>query len=55
MTIVSQRTDEIGRVAVELLEKRIQSPAPRQSGQRQITQVLIDVDLIERQSVATLH
>jgi DNA-binding LacI/PurR family transcriptional regulator len=55
MTIVSQRTDEIGRAAVDLLEKRIQSSSPRHVGRRQITNVLIDVDLIERESVATIR
>jgi GntR family transcriptional regulator, arabinose operon transcriptional repressor len=49
MTTVAQRNSEIGRTAVEVLERRIASGTtedPRQT--------LLDVDIIERGSVATV-
>jgi LacI family transcriptional regulator len=52
MTIAAQRTDEIGRAAVELLVERFESPPPDQDGRRSYKHVVIDVDLIERESVA---
>jgi DNA-binding LacI/PurR family transcriptional regulator len=48
MTVVAQRTGEIGRKAVELLERRLQAPKVDIEPERAV----IDVDLIERQSVA---
>ncbi|MHC4797836.1 MAG: substrate-binding domain-containing protein, partial [Planctomycetota bacterium] len=47
ITVIAQRTHQIGKAAVELLERRMQnknSPEPQQ--------VVIDVDLIERGSVS---
>jgi len=55
MTIISQRTDEIGRVAVELLERRMAAEPSREAGWKETAQVLVDVDLIERGSVARVH
>lgn len=49
MTAIAQRTGEIGRTAVELLERRLSSGALLEPQQLQI-----DVDLVERGSVATL-
>jgi len=50
ITVIAQRTDEIGQAAVKLLDQRIQngnSSEPRQ--------LMIDVDLIERGSVSSLN
>jgi len=49
LTVVAQRIDEISRTAVELLERRLNS-GPSAEYQH----VLIDVDIIERGSVARL-
>ncbi|MHC4798792.1 MAG: GntR family transcriptional regulator [Planctomycetota bacterium] len=55
MTIIAQRTDEIGLAAVELLERRIGVVSNNDSHRTICTNVTIDIDLIERQSVASLH
>jgi LacI family transcriptional regulator len=52
MTVVAQRCDEIGRAAVELLKRRIETGPAGQGPQKTITQVIVNVDLIERESVA---
>lgn len=52
MTIISQRTDEIGRVALELLNERIEAGPQVTPGRKYLRQVLIEVDLVERGSVA---
>jgi len=55
MTAVAQRTDEIGRVAVDLLMQRIRSGATAAGPSRVFTHCVIEVDLIERQSVAGVN
>ncbi len=52
MTIIAQRTDEIGRAAVELLERQIAAAANGQTPRQTYAHVIIDVDLVERRSVA---
>lgn len=52
MTIVAQRTDDIGRAAVDLLERRVIESRQREWIGRSYAHVVIDIDLIERQSVA---
>lgn len=52
ITIISQRTDDIGDAAVDLLQKRIEAGAARRERRRVYTHVVVDVDLIERESVA---
>ena len=51
VTMIRQRTGEIGRAAVELLEKLCKHPV-RPSGCRTYTHVVVDVDLVEGESVA---
>jgi len=50
MTIVAQRTGDIGRVAIETLERRMAAGTMDNP-----QQILIDVDIIERGSVASLN
>jgi DNA-binding LacI/PurR family transcriptional regulator len=50
MTVVAQRPAEIGRRAVELLERRLKAPKTDIEPE----QIVIGVDLIQRQSVATV-
>jgi DNA-binding LacI/PurR family transcriptional regulator len=50
MTVVAQRPTEIGRKSVELLERRLQAP----NAAFEPEHIVVDVDLIERQSVSTL-
>lgn len=52
ITIIQQRTDDIGAAAVELLEKRIESGPPQGEKRRTYTHVVVEVDLVERESVA---
>ncbi len=52
MTIISQRTDDIGRIALELLDARIEAGPQFTPGRKDLRQVLVDVDLVERGSVA---
>jgi len=52
MTVVAQRTEELGRVAVELLERRLAAGRARNPSVTLLSHALVDVDLIERQSVA---
>jgi DNA-binding LacI/PurR family transcriptional regulator len=54
MTVVAQRTDEIGRSAVELLGRRIEAGRLDEGRRKTFTQVVVEVDLIERGSVADL-
>jgi LacI family transcriptional regulator len=54
MTVVAQRTDDMARTAIELLDARIQCEPAAVAGRKEIRQILIDVDLIERGSVARL-
>ncbi|UCD30029.1 MAG: substrate-binding domain-containing protein, partial [Planctomycetota bacterium] len=55
MTTVAQQTDEIGRVAIELLERRFRrSDDIKRKHLQTFTRVVVDVKLIERQSVARL-
>jgi LacI family transcriptional regulator len=54
MTVISQRTDEIARAGLELLDSRLRAGPPTAAGRRELRQVLIDVNLIERDSVARL-
>jgi len=49
MTAIAQRTSDIGHIALDLLERRMASDS---SGEPEL--VRVDVDLIERGSVATL-
>jgi len=49
MTTIAQRTYEIGKLAVQTLEQRLS-----QENAEEPHQVLVDVDLIERESVATV-
>ncbi len=51
ITIIRQRTEEIGQAAVVLLEQ-ICDRSHQAAGRRSYTHVVIDVDLIERESVA---
>jgi LacI family transcriptional regulator len=50
LTVVAQRTGTLGQKAVEMLERRVQAAGQDVAPQR----VRVDVELIERQSVATL-
>jgi len=50
ITVIAQRTEEIGQAAVELLERRIQS-----ENWSDPKSIVIDVDLIERKSVRSLN
>lgn len=52
MTIIAQRTEELGRVAVEMLERRLTSSRSQDSSVTVLSHALVDVDLIERQSVS---
>ncbi len=52
ITFVSQRTADIGEAAVDLLEKRIEGGTARRDRRRIYTHVVVDVDLVERESVA---
>jgi len=52
MTIISQRNEEIGRVAVRLLERRIGAAAADVGQPMEFRNVFVDTDLIERGSVA---
>lgn len=51
ITVVRQRTEEIGAAAVDLIEQASVGTR-RPGGRRSYTHVVIDVDLIERESVA---
>ncbi len=55
MTIIAQRTDEIGRAAVELLERRLDKRQDAPGIGRAFVHLTIGVDLVERQSVADLR
>ena len=55
MTVVGQRCDEIGCSAVELLRQRLETGQVKDGRRSITTQVTIDVDLIERESVADLR
>jgi len=56
MTTVAQRTDEIGRIAVDMLERRFQQGDDRKEDRLHTsTRVIVDVDLIERDSVADIN
>jgi len=55
MTIIAQRTDEIGRAAVELLERRLERRHDAPGIGRAFVHLTIGVDLIERQSVADVR
>ncbi len=50
MTVVAQRPAEIGRRAIELLERRLQAP----NADFEPEHIVVGVDLIQRQSVATV-
>lgn len=50
MTVVAQRPMEIGKKAIELLERRLQAPNVAFDPEHPI----IDIDLIQRQSVASV-
>ena len=52
MTAIAQRTDLIGETAVELLGRRIQACSASKDSVETFTHAVIDVDLIERPSVA---
>ena len=51
MTIISQRTDDIGRMAFDLLLHQITSNSSSRQACRVFTHQLVDMDMIERQSV----
>ncbi|UCD29269.1 MAG: GntR family transcriptional regulator [Planctomycetota bacterium] len=53
MTAIAQRTDQIGYRAVELLEKRLEHTDSKADYINEFTHSVIDVELIERQSVAS--
>jgi DNA-binding LacI/PurR family transcriptional regulator len=53
MTAVAQRTEEIGRRAVELMEKRLQQIDSDSKYMHDYIHSVIDVELIKRQSVAS--
>lgn len=55
LTVISQRTGDIARAALDLLESRIEAGPPPAGGRKELRQVLIDVDLIERRSVACVE
>lgn len=55
MTIVAQRTEDIGAAAVGLLEQRLSVTKNPPSGHRQNSQILVDMDLIERGSVGRVQ
>lgn len=52
ITIIRQRTEEIGRAAVDLLAQILTGPTRTALHSREYTHTVIDVELIERQSVA---
>lgn len=52
MTTVAQRTDEIGRQAVEMLRHRIEGAEAGPGQPASFRHAVIDVDLVERRSVA---
>jgi DNA-binding LacI/PurR family transcriptional regulator len=54
MTIVAQRTDDIARAAVETLEQRLKAEHLDTDHCRTFRHIVVGVDLIERQSVATV-
>lgn len=54
MTIISQRMDEIGRTAIRLLERRIEAMQTTESVPTEFRHVFVDVDLVERESVARI-
>ncbi len=51
ITFISQRTADIGDAAVDLIEKRIEAGTVRRERRRVYTHVVVDVDLVERESV----
>ncbi len=51
MTTIAQRTEDIGIAAVDLLARRLEAPRSPDTGRRSFSHVVIDVDLIERESV----
>jgi DNA-binding LacI/PurR family transcriptional regulator len=51
LTVVAQRLDDIGQAAVELLKRRIEAGDTAEGPRKSLTQVIVDVDLIERGSV----
>jgi DNA-binding LacI/PurR family transcriptional regulator len=53
LTVISQRTEE-AQAGFELLNTRIQSGTPTVVGRKDLRQIVVDVDLIERGSVAGL-
>lgn len=55
MTIMCQRTDEIARTAVRLLERRIEAFLATNSHPREYKRVFVEVDLVERGSVAQVN
>jgi len=54
ITIVRQRTDQIGRVAVDVLADVLGRATPRPTVPRAYVHRVIDVELVERESVARL-
>ena len=52
MAAVAQRTADIGRLAVDLLRKRIQSARGQRQSPEVYTHMVVDVDLVEAQSVS---
>jgi LacI family transcriptional regulator len=54
MSVVAQRNERIGQQALDLLERRLQQPAGDGSD-RVFSHILIDLDLVERESVANLR
>ena len=54
ITIVSQRTHEIGRAAVELLARRIETGRTESGSRKTFMHAMIETDLIPRESVASV-
>jgi len=54
-TVIAQQTDEIGRIAVQLLDARVRSDPQKDKLKKTYTHTVIDTELIERQSVASLN
>jgi len=53
LTVVAQRTDQIAQKAVELLERRLQQISSDHEYIHDYTDSVIDVELVERQSVTS--
>jgi DNA-binding LacI/PurR family transcriptional regulator len=55
ITMISQRTDEIGEAAVDLLEQRVGGGRSQEGARRSFLHTVIDVDLVVGESVLSLN